>query len=656
MKASMGARLRPVGSCAAAVIVAALVSAVSSRGLAQVSPASGTADAGFNKSALQGVPYDWSHHHVIFSHPASRSLEDRLEREPRYQMQRAWRNRQASAGSAQNYMQTLDEMALQLSAAGKKPPSAAMKPMQPAARKHKLPAGAWAESMNVAVNNANGNASYPAKFAFSNSSSCTDWVAFTVPVAGSATQFNLFAFKNLYTSTCGGPTLKFVYNASEESGPLVTSPVISLAGDQIAMVETQPEARLDVVKFSDVTSPPTFPTPNPTSLASCGTAPCVNSLAYNSQAAATLSAPFYDYTTGQDTAYVSADDSTVWAINPVFTGPLNKKTGWAAGVAVNSNTVKLTAPVYDSVSQNVFVGDSTGNLYYVRTQSTSAGTCKGVKTGTPCLGDTPTTLNCTGPSTPSACCTGSKLGCNGLKVSSKAIIEPIILDSSTEKVFVFSNGNPNTSGTSVVQTDVQLSILNVASIGTGTTNTIHEGTFDNKYFTGDPSTGHLYVCGQDSTGTPQLYSFGFTDSPTAGTLSTSPVGGPIPLATGSGAGSAKCSPLTEDFDGTTDRLFVAVSSGCPASTASTSSGCVAAFNITSGFPSFTTPPYSVTFSQNASLATTGTGGIIIDNTTGTSNQTNIYFETQGASTSCSTYNGGTANGSCAVSLTQSSLN
>ena len=241
-----------------------------------------------------------------------------------------------------------------------------------------------------------------------------------------------------------------------------------------------------------------------------------------------------------------------------------------------------------------------------------------------------------------------------MKVSAtnKPIIEPVIVDSNTEKVFVFSNGNPNTGGSSVVQTDVTLSVTNVASIGAGTTSVIHEGTFDNNYFN-DPTTGHLYVCGQNSSGIPQLYSFGFSNSPTSGTMSTSPAGGPIPLATA----AAQCSPLTEDYNGTTDNLFLAVTTGCPASSASTSSGCVESYNITSGFPSFTTPPYSINFSQNASLGTsTGTGGIIIDNTTGTSNQMNIYFETEGTASACSKYSGGTTNNArCAVSLTQSSL-
>ena len=39
----------------------------------------------------QGIPNDWSHHHVVFSIPSSPEALERLEQEPRYQMQQAWR-------------------------------------------------------------------------------------------------------------------------------------------------------------------------------------------------------------------------------------------------------------------------------------------------------------------------------------------------------------------------------------------------------------------------------------------------------------------------------------------------------------------------------------------------------------------------------------
>ncbi|HZY60608.1 MAG TPA: hypothetical protein VFE56_12655, partial [Candidatus Binataceae bacterium] len=211
-----------------------------------------------------GIPHDWSHRHLIFSRPASPEAARRLERDPRYQIQQAWRHRQAVAGSAEAYMQSLDAMAVQLASAHR---SGTMP--RPKGKKPKLPVGAWGESLNVTVSNANGNANYPAKFAFTSSTSCSDWVVFTVPIAGSSTQFSIFAFNNLYSSVCSPtPKLKFSYNASNSSGPLATAPVISLAGDQVAFVEKAPTAHFNVLRFADVGTPlPTFP--NPTSLTGC---------------------------------------------------------------------------------------------------------------------------------------------------------------------------------------------------------------------------------------------------------------------------------------------------------------------------------------------------------------------------------------------------
>jgi len=47
------------------------------------------------QSAPQGIPYDWSHHHLIFSRPLTAAKAALLEKEPRYPMQQAWRSRPA---------------------------------------------------------------------------------------------------------------------------------------------------------------------------------------------------------------------------------------------------------------------------------------------------------------------------------------------------------------------------------------------------------------------------------------------------------------------------------------------------------------------------------------------------------------------------------
>ena len=48
----------------------------------------------------QGIPHDWSHQHVVFSMPSSPEALAILERDPRYQMQQAWRERQALLGDS----------------------------------------------------------------------------------------------------------------------------------------------------------------------------------------------------------------------------------------------------------------------------------------------------------------------------------------------------------------------------------------------------------------------------------------------------------------------------------------------------------------------------------------------------------------------------
>lgn len=446
----------------------------------------------------RGIPYDWSHRHVIFSRPSTPAMVRRFEQQPRYQMQRRWRHRQAVAGSVEDYMQTLDALAVRLATRRTLPVLPKLKWGIPLPVKKKLPVGAWGESLDVLVSNSNGNANYPAKFAFTDGTSCSDWVAFTAPNS-SPSAFNLFAFSNLYSSVCSPtPKLLFTYNPSTASGAMRTGPAISSTGTQVALVEKGPTAFFHVVRFASVGSAPTFPTPS--SLPICSNSstppPCQYLLNYSTQASATLSAPFYHYTAGQDIAYISDDNGNTFAINPVFGGNL-PAIRWTIALNTINSATTMTAPVYDGVSHNVFVGDQQGFLYYIRTQSTSPGTCGGGSP--PCLGITNT--SCTASGTPFSCCTGAGTGtCKFLKVSSKPIIEPVIVDSNTGKVFVFSNGNPNglSAGSYVVQTDVTLSSINAASIGSGTTNVIHAGAFDDNYFT-SPSTGRLYVCGQNSS-------------------------------------------------------------------------------------------------------------------------------------------------------------
>jgi hypothetical protein len=95
-----------------------------------------------------------------------------------------------------------------------------------------------------------GNHAYPAKFSFSpiaNPSCANDYVGYITRLAGSSTQASILAFNNLYPGasqgcgTSGVPTVDWAYNTG---GTIVTSPVLSIDGSQLAFVHT-PFTRTD---------------------------------------------------------------------------------------------------------------------------------------------------------------------------------------------------------------------------------------------------------------------------------------------------------------------------------------------------------------------------------------------------------------------------
>jgi hypothetical protein len=111
---------------------------------------------------------------------------------------------------------------------------------------------------------------------------------------------------------------------------------------------------------------------------------------------------------------------------------------------------------------------------------------------------------------------------------------------------------------------------------------------------------------------------------------------------------ARFSGAGQNFqNNSTDLLFVGVQKSCVSGEAN---GCALSYNITSGFPSSSTPAADVP-------AAGGTTGIIIDNAsdTGGNITTNLYFSTKTNQT-CNDYFGNSQSGGpCAVSLTQAGL-
>lgn len=482
--------------------------------------------------------------------------------------------------------------------------------------------------------------SYPAKYSFDVSNptpNCTgDYVVYTL-ASSTSSKFNIIAFNNLYVNTSGNgvcsgttPSVLFAYNASQSSGSLNTAPAVSLDGTLIAFIENSSKAAFHVLKWSSGQYSSTFPKPyNSGTLANCATngaaAPCEYSVTY-STTTATLSLPYVDY--GSDTAWVTDDAGNVSAIYPVFTATASNPPKVVTGYPLSVGSGVMTAPIYDSVSGNVFVADPT-KLYYIRTKSTSAGSC--ASGWPPCVGKTTQTMS-----------SGSGSG---------STLDAPIVDSTDGWVFAFA-WNATYKGATIVQSNTTLSTLNradIAGAGGSSATRLHSGTFNNAYYT-SPASGLLYACGQNGSGNyGALFAVSFTNS---GMNTGSAAHGPLNLTSSSVSGSsAVCSPLAEVYNRTAgkDYLYTGVTSDC--ALGGSSAGCLFGFDITTAFPTSALANYP---------APGGASGIVIDNVTGSlTSATNLYFLSQeplGSSAPCTVYTGGTnTDGNCAVKLTQSAL-
>src|SRR5262249_23073235 len=139
----------------------------------------------------------------------------------------------------------------------------------------------------------------------------------------------------------------------------------------------------------------------------------------------------YDY--AHDALYVGDNVSALHKFINVFgiSGATPSEVTTSPWPFTINGVAQLNSPVLDGVSGNIFVNDLNGVLSYVRETFSTVGTCK---SGTPpCIGST--TVN---------------------PVSTHSLIDAPIVDSSTQKVFVFY-GNYDDINTAAVQSDTALS-------------------------------------------------------------------------------------------------------------------------------------------------------------------------------------------------------
>ena len=576
----------------------------------------------------KSVPHDWSHRHLIFSAPTSIDHARKLQQDPRYWHQYLRRHAAASRNVSHKSNVSVP----------------VVPPDNDAIHRD------W--GMSLGNKGTVGDEMFPAKFSFDVNAtpSCTnDFVVFNTSLAGSSTKPSIVAFNQLYSTQgsvgglCNqdGSSVMWAYNtnaAGNTRSKTVTSSVLSLDGTQVAYVDSDPSgtygAVLHILKWRSgqgTVAAPVAPDQIVSAWSSCTAGnSCIVNIAFNGAQPDTNSAPFYDYT--RDALYVGDDNGVLHKFAPVLVGTPQEVTSGGWPITVDSGA-RLSSPVFDSGSGNIFVGDSTGLLSYVLDVNSTVGFCaSGVA---PCLGT---------PSQP--------LG--------GAIVDAPLVDSSAGSVFAFDGTDGNNG--SVYQFDTALSVASQVTVnvgGTGGGSNIHAGAFDNTYMNSANGTGYLFVCGKDGANTdrPAIHRITITNQ-----IMNSVSDGSLTLVS---ANNEECSPVTEIFNTTssTDWIFFSVgkaanqiAAGC--STTAGSRGCLMALNLTNLGGAW--PPAAVDNGYpvpNSVAYGASTSGIVVDNVadpTTYPQASSIYFTFARNAVAAAACNGATGVG-CAVKLTQSGL-
>lgn len=458
----------------------------------------------------EGIPTDWSHSHVIFSKPHTDQEAIELGKEPRY-WQQLYRRELARNLSADPSTEVSEQVA---------------QAIRPAKR-----GGLWSENMGTSAFGG-GAANYPAKFGFSltiancASAASPDYVVYSTGLQGAGAQASVVAFDNIY-SGCGG-TVPTVYWAYNTGGLILTSPVISLDGTQVAFVQTSGsptgQAGLVLLKWkasaTETVTSPGVPTLAATAaLYRTCVAPCMfevflhdgNNVAVDDR----TSSPYYDYT--NDVAWVGGANSWLHKLTGVFKGTPTEVHGGGFPVQVNpTNPNSLSNPVYDRISNNVFVGDAGGVFYRV------------------------------------ASATGGSAVATAQLDFGTGLVEGPLVDTTNGLIYVFASSDGTaacTGGTACSAVYLLTTTFPSGSSGSKVTvgqsvvfgtlpnpNPLYLGGLDSAYYNSANGTGNLYVCGNTGAD-PTLYRVPVT----AGALAA-----PVAVAALTPAASKpSCSPVTD---------------------------------------------------------------------------------------------------------------
>jgi hypothetical protein len=289
----------------------------------------------------------------------------------------------------------------------------------------------------------------------------------------------------------------------------------------------------------------------------------------------TLSSPFIDYV--RDVAYVGNDAGVLYRFKNVFCTSVNPNcaskpvpsldASWGTGGAVTIGgtcTGKLTGPVLDFVTLNVFVGCADGKLYRI----TQAGAVSSVTVGN-----------------------GTKYG---------GIVDPPIIDGVNG--FVYAVSGSNGTNAVLVQATTSFSSTTTATLGGAGFHNVHAPAFNDPFYSSaTTSTWLVYAAAFDATAANlELYGITFNTNGTivAGTPAHT-------FALGNRVG--EFCPLTEFKNGATDWLFLSVAVIPPD---------IGQLNI-NAFPTAVT---------TASFGN-GTSGMVVDNASASLQASSFYFTT-----------------------------
>ncbi len=643
-----------------------------------------------------GVPWDWTHSHVVFSHPGT--IDEAMQKgtyehwlaianDPRYMIQLKKRIANESGGAlrqgfsedgsepnpdalepahqqayadvqTQNDRPDAIEMTLeerQAAQVGNRqlpfgltrailPPSIQQSGAAPA-RRPMQPGSPWAKmkrtriktdwSETLGSSGTVGLSQFPATFT-TGSTSCSDFAIFNTGLTGSSSQANIIAFNNLYSScNSGTPTVYWAYNTG---GTVLNSVVLSLNGFQVAFVQSSPSGVASLVLLTWKASNGTLTAPiSPTSEAAGAykgcTAPCMTALTFSGSPNDTHSSPFIAYGSG-------ASPSTAYVGDNV--GVLHEFTNIFASsgtpAEVTSGGWPVTVNASASLASPIYDAAS-ANIFVGDYLLGSSSACEpsATNSNSPC--GYLYSVNSPGTVTKSA-----QLDFNS------GILDGTIVDSTTEEVYVFvgddgsSNCTASTPCAAVYQFPVSFAAGasgTEATVGTGY-EFLLAGTFDNAYFASSNNTGHLYVVGNTGPANNTLYQISINSGAMTSGAATA---GPVVSTNYTNGYYAAGLQVTEFYPGSSnDYIFLGVlaygaPSGC--GTGTLGDGCVIGYNVYSSAISGSTTP------TGAAPEAGGTSGIVVDNAS--SGAQNIYFSTL-LNQSCTT-SGGT--GGCAIQTLQS---